>query len=468
MRGWIGRARRNVALAGLAGAGAALMAATASPALGQGSSVYIQGACVSGRGGAAVAAPCVDASSVYYNPAALALMPTAFSAGATAIRSAGSFTYDSTGVEVERDPATTLVPQAYASWRFGDRWAAGLGLFAPYGLGIEWPETFEGRFISWKSGLQGLYLQPTLAWQVIPGRLSIGAGVDVVFGGIEINQHVDAPLENSMLALLGVPLGTSIAAARLEGSGVGVGGHVGVYWEATDRLSFGARYMHEVPVDLEGEADFEPIETGLTLILPDPVTGEPTPTPLDVLVSPSFQEGGPLEDQDAMSAFTLPPQAVVGMRFAVTPRADLVADYQWTGWSTFDVIVAEFENGGELALPLHYDDAHTVRLGADYAATPALDVRAGFTYNTAASPDESVTPVLPEAERNSYAAGLGYDFGRFQLDAYYNFVRQADRRGRVRTRLLVPTPIEELNTGVYSSSVHILGLTLSYIPGGAP
>ena len=203
--------------AGAAVLAATLAAMTAGPLRGQGSSVYTQSACVSARGGAAVAGPCLDGSSIYYNPAALVMMPSAVSAGLTAIYNTGSFTYDSSGVEVEREAGIPLVPHAYASYRFGERWAAGLGFFAPYGLRIEWPEAFEGRFISRESALHGLYVQPTLAWEAVAGRLSLGVGVDVVRGSIEINQHVDAALENVQLALLGVPLGTDIARARLAG-----------------------------------------------------------------------------------------------------------------------------------------------------------------------------------------------------------------------------------------------------------
>lgn len=452
-------------------AGAAALAITAAwvaaPLAGQGSSVYTQSACVSARGGAAVAGPCLDASSIYYNPAALAMLPSAVSVGLTAIYNTGSFTYDSSGVEVEREAGVPLVPHAYASYRFGERWAAGLGFFAPYGLRIEWPEDFEGRFISRESAHQGLYFQPTLAFEAVPGVLAVGAGVDVVRGGIEINQHVDAPIENPLLAVLGVPLGTDIARGRLAGDGWGVGAHVGVYWTPGERLALGARYMHEVEVDLDGDADFEQIATGRTLLIPDETTGELVPTPLDALVAPSFQEGGPLDDQTATTAFTLPPQAVVGIRYGVTPSAFVVADYQWTGWSTFDRIVAGFEHGGSVALDLDYEDTHTFRVGGEYAAGPALDLRAGFIYNTAASPAESVTPVLPEAERNLYTVGLAYRFGAFQADLFYNYVRQADRRGRVRSALLLPATPEDLEVGVYSSAAHLFGITMAWVPGGA-
>ena len=452
----MGRSKVRVpALAGVA------MLAAALPAAGQGSSVSTQSACASAQGGANVAAPCADASSVYYGPAALAMMPTAISAGFTAIRNDGSFAYDSSGVVVERDAAVPIVPHLYASYRIGERWAAAFGFFAPYGLGIEWPEEFEGRFISRKSSLEGLYFQPTVAWQVVPGRLAVGAGVDVVHGAIEINRHVDAPIENPQLALLGVPMGTDVARARLRGGGWGVGAQVGVYWTPSSRLAVGGRYMHEVEIELSGDADFEAIATGLTIVHP-----ELGVVPLDALVAPSFEAGGPLDDQAAEASITLPPQAVVGVRVGATERLSVSADYQWTGWTTFDRLVARFEHGGELALALEYVDTHTFRVGGDFAAAPGLDVRAGFLYNTAASPDQSVTPVLPEAERQLYTVGLGYDFGAVRADAFYNYVNQADRRGRVRTAVLLPVPEEDLNVGVYSATGHLFGVTVTWLPGG--
>ncbi|NIQ57083.1 MAG: transporter, partial [Gammaproteobacteria bacterium] len=53
--------------------------------------------------------------------------------------------------------------------------------------------------------------------------------------------------------------GTDIASAVLSGDGWGVGGAVAVYYKVNERLALGARYMHEVTVDLEGDAEFAPI-----------------------------------------------------------------------------------------------------------------------------------------------------------------------------------------------------------------
>jgi long-chain fatty acid transport protein len=450
-----------------------LLAAIAVPVLGQGSSVYTHSACVSARGHTAVASPCADASGVYYNPAALALMPSALSAGFTAVHNFGSFTYDQgprSGQTVERDPATPLVPHGYASIRFGGdaRFAAGFGVWAPYGLGIEWPEDFEGRYTSWKTELRGVYLQPTLAYQVIPGRLSIGGGPQIVLGGLELNQHQDAamvgiPGTQLRFGHLGVPEGTSFAAARMEGSGTGIGGQIGIFFQATDQLSLGARYMHSVQVDLSGDAAFTQVQTQQSVTGPFGPGGAVIRVPLDVVLSPQFQPGGMLADQAVEASLTFPAQAVVGFRFAATPQLDLTADYQWTGWSAFDEIVADFEHQEQpMVLTLNYRDAHTVRMGTSFRTSPAMALRAGFVYNTAAAPDETVTPLLPEAERWLVTAGFGYDFGTIRADVFYNFVNQADRRGRVRSENLQGETGEQLNVGTYESTAHLFGITLSY------
>ena len=114
-------------------------------------------------------------------------------------------------------------------------------------------------------------------------------------------------------------------------------------------------------------------------------------------------------------------------------------------------------------------DTDTWRLGAEFGATDALSLRAGFIYNTAAEREFSVSPLLPEAERNYYSAGLGYRFGRgFGVDVAYQLVDQADRRGRVRGRAPDATEaeLEARNVGVYSSDVHLVNVTLSYRFGG--
>lgn len=446
--------------------GALVVLAGSAPALhAQGSSVMTHSACATAMAAAGVASPCRDGSAVLFNPGALALQPSAAGLSWTGISTGGSFTYDLTGERAEREKSTASVPAGFLSWRGGGRWAAGLGVFAPYGLGIFWSEEFEGRFTSYDTDLTNVYVQPTVSFQAAPW-LSFGAGVDYVLGSIEINQRLDlattpvpaplAPFPGATFGNFGVPLGTDFVDVRLSGDATGFGFHLGAVLQASERLSFGARYLSEVELEYDGTARFEQIESRVVL---------PTGQPLDPLLAAQFQPGAPLADQGISTSLTLPAQLVVGVAVRPIPTLQLLADYQWTGWESFDQAEIAFEAGMDQPLVLDYQNTDTYRLGAELWATEALALRGGFIYNTAAQREFSVSPLLPEAERNYYTAGIGYRFASgLGIDAGYQLVDQADRRGRVRGRApgLGQAELEALNVGVYSADAHVFGVTLSY------
>jgi len=455
----------------IAGTAVACAALTTS-AYGQGSAVYTHSACMSARNGAGIAAPCRDASAVFYNPAALAMQPSMIGVGVTGIRTDNTFTYKdpspvaNPGTVVERDPALTPVPHAYASFRVGERVALGLGAWAPYGLGIEWPLDFEGRYVSYKTGVRGIYIQPTLAFQLVPNRVSIGLGVDAVRGSIEINQRMDLgalqlpQLPVRLGALLPATNGVDFADVGLSGNAWGVTGHVALFAQLSEKLAFGARYMHSVDLDLEGDADFTQINTGIQLPAGNPL-GLPAGTPVDGMLTPQFGAGGPLVDQTVKTTVPMPAQAVVGIAYQATPALNLMVDGQWYGWSKWDAFPLEMEAAPKDTLLLEYDDAYVLRLGADFTVSEALTLRAGFTTNTAAAPDVTVTPLLPENERSYVSGGLSYDITPgLGVDGFFMYVMQPDRAGRVRGR--EPNQGTELNIGTYTADAFLFGVTLAY------
>jgi long-chain fatty acid transport protein len=110
----------------------------------------------------------------------------------------------------------------------------------------------------------------------------------------------------------------------------------------------------------------------------------------------------------------------------------------------------------------------TYRFGADYYLNDDVVLRGGFVYNNNATPDKTVTPILPEAKRNYLALGAGaWITDHLRADVYYNWVNQAARRGRVRDSWTVPVPIDELNVGVYTNDAHVVGATFAYVFGDA-
>jgi long-chain fatty acid transport protein len=441
--------RRSLAIAGAA---ALACAAVGTPLHAQGSSVDQQSACMSGRVGAGIASPCNDGSAVYFSPGALAMQGSNFGIGVTLVRAGNTFEYDpgqqplGTASKIKRDTEVIPVPQVFLSYKVHPRAAVAIGAFAPYGLGLKWPvcdasqttaqctasgtPNFEGRYTGYDNALRAYYLQPTVSYELVPGWLSVGAGLDVVHSTIDVHQRADAPTVGLR--------GTDIADAELKGSGNAVTGHVGAVLRLSDRTHLGVRYLHSAKVDLDGTAAFTQIPTG---------------TIFDPLLAAQFAAGGPLSSQAIATRITFPHQFTAGISFRPVEVLNLMLDYQRTGWSSFDRFVLDFENRGLDTLTLNYRDTNTFRAAAEFEYSDALAFRLGYRYNTAATP--RATPFLPEGERNYYTAGIGWRATRaLSADFSFQYINQPDRRGAVRP--------DEPVIGVYSATGQTFGFTLSY------
>src|SRR5262249_18777194 len=241
--------------------------------------------CAMARAGAAVAAPCEDGSATFFNPAALAIERdgSRASAGVTLVGPRGNFVGFDGRVSGTMKNIWVTVPAAYYSQPVGDRLAVGIGVFVPFGLTIEWPVDFAGRFVSYKTILEAPYLQPTIAYMV-NDHVAIGGGPDFVFSNLELNQRADLATQQLApgitFAQIGVPLGTDFANVKISGSDFSMAGHVGVLITANEKLSFGARYLsrHTIKTD---DLSFESTQIPTGLRTPVPLPGIPAGTPID-------------------------------------------------------------------------------------------------------------------------------------------------------------------------------------------
>jgi long-chain fatty acid transport protein len=435
----------------------------------QGYGVYEHGTCAMGRAGTAVASPCPDGSTIFFNPAGLALMTRqTISAGGTLIIPSGGFENETTGVKTDLNDRIYPVPHLYYQRRLTDRFAAGFGVFVPYGLETDWPTDFEGRFLGYKSVVQGIYLQPTLAAR-LTSRISVGAGLDLTHLHVELHQHLDlssvalpppAP-PGLTFANLGIPLGTDFADAEVNGNAWNMGANLGIMWQATDRLSFGARYLTRQTIEVnEGQVSFDQRPTGITLALGNPF-GAPAGTPLDAVLAPSFMDDSLLGTQGGRTTLTLPDQITVGAAFQATSKLKVLIDWQRVNWKVFDALVLEFERAGTRTLVESYRATNGFRLGGEFAWSPATTLRGGFLTHEAAAPAQTVTPNLPEGKRSELTLGLGTRLGRsLRVDVAYQYIDQADRRGRTTDGgLAVPTTA--VNNGLYTFSAHLIGATFA-------
>jgi long-chain fatty acid transport protein len=458
-----------LAVAGvLAGSGAAWA---------QGFGVYEQSACMIGRGGAGVAAPCADASGVYFNPAGLSFDSTQIGLGAAMIGPYGDFTDKTTGQVSTLNKKWYPAPNIYFSTPLGKKVAAGLGVFAPYGLTTDWPVTSQGRYLGYKSVVQGVYIQPTVAFK-LNDKVSVGAGVDITYLNVELRQRVDlAPQTLVVHPILGtltfadlnkicpaavcgtVPVGTDFADLQLKGHNYGVGFHVGLLAKANDKVSFGFRWMSGQRVDINnGKIDTTQIPVP-NVKVPVATPGGTVFVPVDTALAPQFVAPAKLADQNATSQIPLPDQVVAGVAIQATARLRLLADYQFTRWTMFEKLPI---NGDYLKKDIveSYGNVSGVRLGAEVGMGKASVLRFGFDGHGPAAPDQSVTPNLPEGSRQEYTVGLGSELSKHvRFDVAYMYLHQPERAGRTGDGgKAVPTTAE--NNGVYNFNANIFNVML--------
>ncbi len=438
------------------------------PALGQGFSLNPPGTCTLGRGGTGVAQPCADGSAVALNPAGLALINRlAVSSGATLYLSRGSFTDDYTEQETRLKEQPVLVPHLFAATQAAPDLTVGFGAYMPYGLELQWPRTFEGSFVSYRTRMQTTYLQPTLAYR-LSDRVMVGAGPVLAVSTVALWQQLDLSQQEALpgvpFAALGIPAGTSFANVKMESDeAYGLGGHVGMLIQVTEQFRIGLRYLSAIKLNYSGTIRFSPLSTGIIIPATVELSGQTIPagTPLDVVLA-SLGAYDRLTDQEAETELTMPAQFAAGFSWQATPELTLLFDYQWTGWSAFNKFTIETEGGGSIERIQDYRNTHTLRTGLLFQASPILEVRLGYTYAQGAAPSKTVTPLLPDANRNLIMLGTGWRLGRgVVLDLAYQYVRQDDRRGRVVDPAPGTEPTPALNSGLYQIGAHVASVTVS-------
>jgi long-chain fatty acid transport protein len=431
------------------------------PALGaQGFAVNELGICTMGRGGVAAASPCADGSAIWFNPAGLAsLTGTHIMVSGAMIRPFGGFTEDISAIKTDLPSQSYLVPSAYVTRQLGHGLTAGIGVFAPYGLGTQWPTTFIGRFDGYHTSIKSIYVQPTIAYQVTP-RLNFGLGVAYIHSSVELHQRVDlsqqaVPSQPFTFAALGIPTYTDFADALLSATGTGIAFNGGVTFKVNDQLTVGGHFITRKTIKYTGTANFTQILTGLVLPPGNPVNPG-TPVPIDGVVAPEFVPGGPLSTQSASTQVTMPDQGTIGFAYKIRPQWTVMGEYQQIVWGWFQQLVIHFANPltGDRTQYEGYRDSHAIRTGLEYARNARSTFRVGYLYHTAAAPVQTVTPLLPEGPRNEFTLGYGGELtAGLHFDVAYQFIKQNDRRGRAYTTF---------NNGLYQFGANLFGAGLSY------
>ncbi|MCU0783102.1 MAG: outer membrane protein transport protein, partial [Verrucomicrobia bacterium] len=171
----------------------------------------------------------------------------------------------------------------------------GLGVYAPYGGSVSWPQDTGFRAVALSSSLQYVTLNPVLALKVSPA-FSIAGGLMMNYGNIKLEQGLR-------------PFPQPPNFFRFKGEGWSVGYNLGLLWQPHEKVSIGASFRSSATVTFDGRTEFEQDSANI------PFTRLP-----------------------AHADFEFPLTAVFGVSYRPTPKWNLEFDADYTDWSSFGTI----------------------------------------------------------------------------------------------------------------------------------
>ena len=398
----------------------ALLMSVGFPALvsAQGFQVNLQGQKQQGMGSAGTALP-QDAAAVFFNPGSVSFLEkNSITAGANGTISNTIFQDANTYAEYRTNSPVSTPFAAYAVYGMAEsKLKFGLGVYTPFGSTVKWEDNWTGRFAITQLQLQTIFIQPTVSYKITD---KIGFGAGFIYAPGKVNLQRDLPIFD----------GTNYAHAELDGKATGYGFNAGLYFAATEKLSFGLTYRSKVNMKVtDGTATFT------------------VPTALD----PNFPDG------NFTASLALPQIITLGIGFKASDNLQLAFDFNFGDWSGYDTLAFDYETNTssleDTKSPRMYENSYAFRLGAQYKLMSELDLRAGVGYSISPIQDGYVTPESPDANRLNLTAGLGYRIGEhFAVDASYTFAQLKRTDKNLETNL----------DGTFKTYVSIPGLSLSY------
>jgi long-chain fatty acid transport protein len=360
-------------------------------------------------------------SAVFYNPAAInQLSGTQTSLGSVIIIPRTKFTNSSTGESTRMKDHTYLLPNFYLTHKVNEKLSLGIGSFSPFGLSTDWPDDWEGNYISSYARLRTFYVNPVISYQVHP-KLSLAAGFNIIYSDLRFKR-----------ALKINPLPFNLGQADLDLDDIAYGFNLALSYQITDRLKLGLSYRSSIDVEYDGDADFR------------------APS----LLKPLLPEGGVSLDIE------LPPIVATGIAATITEKLIVEFDLIWVGFSTYDELKAEFDRpinpllkSQFAAIPRDYKDVLDIAVSARYRATESLSLLCGFLFDRSTVPEENADPILPDSDK--YILGLGFSITKPRWDFHLSYyaVFSADLNVR-RNR-------EGFN-GTYESYASLISINLDY------
>ncbi len=373
-----------------------LLAGTPSVLTANGFRLVSQDAFAAARGEAFVATA-DNESAVHYNPAGLTqLEGQNLRTGIYALHFEPTFTApdgaENAGQEYEIENKNAFAPQLYYAYGLKDMPVTfGLGIYAPHGASVTWPQDTGFRAVAIEGELTYLRINPVVAVEVFPG-VSLAGGIMVDYGDIGLEQgllRTDQPFTNAF---------------RFEGDDLALGYNLGLLWKINEQWSFGATYRSSVTLGFEGETQIEQ----QPFIRPTTVPAE--------------------------AEFEFPYTAVFGVSYRPTKKWNIEVNADYSNWSSIDTVTIRQKEAPpfpvlqDIPVSLKFEDSWIYKLGATRYFDDGWYASAGYLYNQNSVSSEFYSPTVADLDRQFFTIGIGREWCNYRVDVAYQVGYGWDRK----------------------------------------
>jgi long-chain fatty acid transport protein len=360
--------------------------------------------------GNAFVATADDASAIYYNPAGLTQLQGNDLILGTYLISTNTEFEDAFGRTAETDGDFQLVPQFHYAYSYPDNpLAVGVGVYAPYGLGIDYGEDTPFSTLGTSADLIYLTFHPVVAVQ-LTSELSFGIGPTLNYGDVTLERRV------------GLLPGDRF---EFEGDDQTVGFTAGLLWQPSEQWSFGLTYRSPTTMDFEGQSITAPF-SGYT----------PTSGSLDFPANIDF-----------------------GISYRPTPQWNIEVNVDWTDWDTVNSTRFVGTFAGDAELLFNYTSSFMYEFGLTRAFDNGVYLSAGYIYSENSAPDANFTPLNPDADLHLGSLGVGWEGENWGVHLGYHFAYNGGREvvGNTSSSL-----IGETADGRYETLNHAVSVALRF------
>jgi long-chain fatty acid transport protein len=195
----------------------------------------------------------------------------------------------------------------------------------------------------------------------------------------------------------------------LHTDGYGFDGQIGLLYKAKTNLQFGLTYQSESQVESRGTA-----------------TGD---------AGVQFGVASLPFAYNAKVRNTFPESVDGGLSWGFAPQWRMALQVDWIDWrNAFRQLPVNLSDGTSAGVnaatgsstiqdnvPLNWRDEFVYRGGLEYEVVQNLFLRAGYSYGASPVPDQTLTPLTAAITENTFTAGIGYHWHRYQFDLGYQY-----------------------------------------------